>query len=726
MATKVKLDRRNTNFSLQLFEYFKSLPLNKGVKSEYDFLKYYQNIAREFVVGVDIDARGLLIQHEMGMGKSILAIALAMDLMRERQPIILLTKSLQENMRSSILKYVKLRGAVEPTYHFALMSEADLSSWIDANFSFVSMNASNMLKQMNNAAEGAVAEEFDVVMEKKFGEILRLSSLDNKLLIVDEAHNLFRAITNGSKNAIGLYEMVMRSKNLKCMFLTGTPIANDPFELVPCFNMLGSKTGKLTLPEHYFDFRKLFVSEDKHDIKNRGKFQNRIFGLVSYVTHHSTIGKALGINIRVGTEFPEELPTIVEKVPMDTDQFVMYGLARDREKDEGSKYGPGGNAEPASMTKPKSKAASSYRVHSRQLSNFCAPEGYRNEKDSTRIPPEYCTSPKYRAILANIDKFPKQLGIVYSQFVGAGGLGTFSRFLEHEGWERYTLPVTGGGIDDFINNLNNINVEPSTWWLEDAEYEGGIELAGDNEEEEKATSPRKFAIISGEVNVEDRARLQEAFNSFDNRYGGHTFDLILLSSTGAEGLDLKNVRHIHVMEPFWNWGRILQIIARGVRNDSHIMLPAEEKNVQPIIYLGVPPADRGEVEATTDMELYTESIEGQVIINAFNDAIHEVSIECLINDGKCRKCSPTNEPLYTDDIHRDIRAVDPCRQVEEKQVEATLIEIDGKKFYYVENAKALYDYDIFEYDSSIDGYRPMKQSNPLFVKIIDEIKAAAA
>jgi len=40
-------------------------------------------------------------------------------------------------------------------------------------------------------------------------------TLDDCLLIVDEAHNLFNAITNGSKNAVGLYDLILKAKNLK-------------------------------------------------------------------------------------------------------------------------------------------------------------------------------------------------------------------------------------------------------------------------------------------------------------------------------------------------------------------------------------------------------------------------------------------------------------------------------------------------------------------------------
>lgn len=821
-----RLDRNNTNFTLQLVEYFKKHKWG----NEYNFLKYYQNIVRMFVNDVDVDARGILCTLEMGLGKSIVAMSIAMDMIKTRQPIVLLTKSLQKNMRGAIIKYIKLRKEHDPDYYLCRLSQEDLEKWIDRNFSFVSMNASNMLKQMGKAAEGKVLEELDSALEKKFGEVLKLPTLDGKLLIVDEAHNLFRAITNGSKNAIGLYDLVVKSKNLKVMFFTGTPIANDPFELVPCFNMLGSKIpGKITLPENYKDFNKLFVDEKNGRIKNKDKFQNRILGLVSHVSHKSTPGAGIGIDADSTTkvEIPEELPTIVEKVPMDAEQYVIYQLARDKEKDEGSGKGVGNRfADTPAMTKPKSTAASSYRVKSRQLSNYCPPAGLRDVKDPEDIPLDKSGSPKYEKIYQNITKHKNQLGIMYSQFVGTGGLGTFQRFLQSHNWIEvkistgkkklpaeekimdleHTEPGEQGELDEYIvketpldlnedvhkesieesnEDLNEnsneiagsgvygidsefmdlpsyaykydvllngpalpsvdavlknidselIKVPEDVWWMRGGSSEDNTEEYNeyDNNDEYNisdvfggAQPAGRFAVISGDVDVEDRSAIQDMFNSDENKHGG-IIDLIMLSSTGAEGLDLKNVRHIHILEPYWNWGRIAQIKARGVRNDSHIALPKEEKNVQPYVYLAVPPLSEtlpnGEIPPTTDTELYYESVTNQVTIESFNEALKEVSIECVVNEEKhCRVCNPTNAKLTTDDIERDVRGTDPCSQISEAQVKAEEIIINDEKYYYTPDPNSIYDYRIFIYDATIDSYRQLRESDPKFAKIIDAIE----
>src|SRR3989344_8598673 len=361
------MDRNNTSFSIKLFEYLK----NVKIDSKWNFLKYYQNIVRVYMLSNDIGARGLLLYHSMGMGKSIEAVAIAMEFIDERQPIILLTKSLQDNFHDNIIKYMKLRSKYDPKFVIGTLNDKDLKNYINKKFSFVSMNASNMMKQMLNASEGTIGKEMDKILSRKMKDIVKLGTLDNKLLIIDEAHNLFRAVTNGSQNAKELYDMIITSNNLKIVLLTGTPIATDPFELSVCFNMLAGKLNMPILPEDYNDFYKYFVDVDNQTIKNKEKFQNRIMGLVSFISHKSIPGKKANITYIGSTaDFPEELETIIRYVPMSQDQYVMYLLARDKELEEKKKYPPHPLRPVPSMQKPRDTRASSYRVKSRQVSNF--------------------------------------------------------------------------------------------------------------------------------------------------------------------------------------------------------------------------------------------------------------------------------------------------------------------------------------------------------------------
>lgn len=56
--------------------------------------------------------------------------------------------------------------------------------------------------------------------------------------------------------------------------------------------------------------------------------------------------------------------------------------------------------------------------------------------------------------------------------------------------------------------------------------------------------------------------------------------VILLSSSGTEGLNLKGTKKIQVLEPHFNKAKIDQVVARGVRYESHKHLPKKERVVE--------------------------------------------------------------------------------------------------------------------------------------------------
>lgn len=56
--------------------------------------------------------------------------------------------------------------------------------------------------------------------------------------------------------------------------------------------------------------------------------------------------------------------------------------------------------------------------------------------------------------------------------------------------------------------------------------------------------------------------------------------VLLISSSGAEGLDLKGTKLIQVMEPHFNKSKIDQVVGRGARFKSHSHLPKEERVVK--------------------------------------------------------------------------------------------------------------------------------------------------
>jgi Rad3-related DNA helicase len=271
-------DQDSTNFPIGVKNNLNEILKNSDDKyTKKEFLRYHQYIIYQYMIN-NPKARGLLLYHEMGMGKSISAVALA-EYYRKYDPdrniVVLLPKSLQENFKKNIGKFIKdqtknyVKDAAKSPDLASNLTDSQINTIVDKKYKFVSLNASNMFTQMTRIdktkeelqMEKQLQEFTDIVEKKDF--------LENSVLIIDEFHNLANSITNGSYNAIRLYDTIMNTKNVKLLFLTGTPIVNNPFELVPTFNMIrglvpvDSRTSVTLFPELKKDFDMYFVDEKK-------------------------------------------------------------------------------------------------------------------------------------------------------------------------------------------------------------------------------------------------------------------------------------------------------------------------------------------------------------------------------------------------------------------------------------------------------------------------------
>ena len=71
---------------------------------------------------------------------------------------------------------------------------------------------------------------------------------DDKVVIIDEVHNITSHLIGNGYVALFIYELIMRAKNCKLVFLSGTPLINSSFELALLFNMLNGFIYEYTMP----------------------------------------------------------------------------------------------------------------------------------------------------------------------------------------------------------------------------------------------------------------------------------------------------------------------------------------------------------------------------------------------------------------------------------------------------------------------------------------------
>jgi hypothetical protein len=70
-----------------------------------------------------------------------------------------------------------------------------------------------------------------------------------------------------------------------------------------------------------------------------------------------------------------------------------------------------------------------------------------------------------------------------------------------------------------------------------------------------------------------------------NNFLGEVIKIMMITAAGAEGINLKNTRYVHIVEPYWHMVRLEQVIGRARRICSHADLPAELRTIQVFLYI---------------------------------------------------------------------------------------------------------------------------------------------
>lgn len=669
-------------------------------------LKSYQKFVRDYLQ-IDSPYRGILLYHGLGSGKTCTSIAVAENLINERNVIVLLPASLRQNYIDQL------------TGECGNFSYKQSPKLLKDRYTFISYNAFNALQQLK-----------------------RLGSLDNHVIIVDEVHNLISMMISDSKQGPEIYNMLMNAKDVKIVFLSGTPIINIPFEASRLFNILrghievnvfsikrvGRQYGAnwdlasfekillktpyidhvetntvnrtmsvhLTIPNHHADFNQIIQEivnigqandvilemrypkkytlfpEDRDEfdkffidnsdpmeekLKNNELFTRRMLGLVSYYRGASE------------KYYPRLNETQHIEVPMSDYQYAEYDMVRDIERSIEKSSAKHFAAK--KKNKSAKKITSVFRAFSRQFSNFVFPENVErpfkskliaqakkkraginvndleNEankaesalelsKKETQLIQEaleklmeqsdvvfrrdlHIYSPKMKRMREIIDESPG-LTLVYSTYRTLEGVEIFSRVLAEHGYE------------DFLDS-------------------------------HKTTKALRYAIWSGKEDEKNRADILKTFTSPDNSRGEY-IKILLITAAGAEGLDLKNIRQVHIMEPFWHEIRIEQVIGRAIRLNSHIDLPEKDREVDVYRYFSVFSKDqaaKSKDSETTDEYIYDVALKKMTVVNDIKKIMKEAAVDCTLNaldnekDLRCYSFPSTNEDSLASkpDIEQD-------------------------------------------------------------------------
>jgi hypothetical protein len=306
-------------------------------------------------------------------------------------------------------------------------------------------------------------------------------------------------------------------------------------------------------------------------------------------------------------------------------------------------------------------------------------------------------SSKLAAIIKDIQESPGK-SLVYSQFREIEGLGVLRASLLAQGWVEMDLVRTG-------NDYSIVDAERVLHPM----YKG-----------------RRFIVFS-----DDRVKTTMLLHLFNGNYDrlppaiqeqihgmpyrnlyGEMASLMMITAAATEGISLRCVRRVLIMEPFWNMVRMDQVIGRAVRAGSHLDLPAEDRTVEVFIYM----ASLTEKQLKNDFTLKTkddglssdQSIMAvaerkNAIIEQFLTMIRSSAIDCSIHARKNRPLEngfqcysfPINLAddtfAYVPDISQD-KAPRFLRNVEQMPARARAVMVNNRKYAAYGEPPRLYDY----------------------------------
>ena len=187
-------------------------------------------------------------------------------------------------------------------------------------------------------------------------------------------------------------------------------------------------------------------------------------------------------------------------------------------------------------------------------------------------------SPKYVEILNRIAAAPGS-SLVYSQFLSMEGIGIFEIAMKLNGYDAIELTPDGNSFT--ANTLVSLQNEAK-------DGKRFIRFSGGEDPIIRKTLMNIFNANSSKL----PQNIQEVLARFPNNHTGKLCRVFSITSAGAEGLSLKCVRAVHVMEPYWNDVRLTQVKGRAVRINSHIELPIDQRDVSIYTYISVFPEDQ--------------------------------------------------------------------------------------------------------------------------------------
>jgi len=262
-------------------------------------------------------------------------------------------------------------------------------------------------------------------------------------------------------------------------------------------------------------------------------------------------------------------------------------------------------------------------------------------------------------------------------------------------------------------------------------------MAIDINEEDKGKPT--FALYTGTETDEEKEIIRNVFNGTwnylplslskqlqeisSNNIFGEIIKVLMITASGAEGISLKNVRYVHITEPYWHPVRIQQVIGRARRICSHQELPETLRTVDVFLYLmtfseqqlssdesiELRLKDKSKIDnltpITSDQALYEIATIKEDITENILLAVKEASIDCQLHSRegskeklKCFSFGNVNPSKYSFQPSYDNEETDNISDKNKIKItwKAFIVTIEGVKYALNKLTNEVYDLDSYK------------------------------
>lgn len=603
----------------------------------------YQQFVRNFM-NINTPYNRLLMNHSTGSGKTIGAIAIAMEFIsyfRKEQlmgadksrigsvfiiafdgPRRAFTKELLTYpefgivSREEILKWNKLQEHAELTRDTQDINNAnDFRNRLKRKISnrkgngfFEFMGYKRLVNRLFISPESLMnLSEEEIIKKLKSGKIKYnkkfLDQFKNSLVICDEIHNVYNSLQKNNWG-IAIQTILDYHNSISAVFMSATPINNNPSEIVDLLNLLLPSEQRLTKG-------KLFNNNEiKQTTLDEIKKLSR--GRVSYLLD---INPKLYPSREFLGDYIKGVPYMkFIRTPINRKQFSLYSLLFNKNTKALSQDGK--YILDFVLPTPSNKFSS---VSQQVKEIFNAPLKWKTSNNIRVVEGNVLGEFLNISNLMNVSpKYYKMMQDIFSIISqGKGKIMIYHHNVKFGVILIKNILLTNGILDEYGQETENTICSVCGKKLK--EHSRGVE--------EHMFRATRFLMAYGEI---DKNTINQSINKFNlpSNKDGDNIKILLGSRVMKESYDLKAVRNLLLMSRPDNIPMFIQIIGRTIRKKSHILLDESKRKVEISIYVSSHPQNK---ELLYEELKYKEKLLDYRKIQLIEKTLHEVAIDAVIN-----------------------------------------------------------------------------------------------